>query len=101
MCPNRDKKETICPGVPESPHPKPSPCKFVRSYLDAEGNKVFVDTGLWNYGEHFMSFRRKPKAGAGMHRVKTKFLPERESFDEAQEDLNEYAEQKGWKKINA
>jgi hypothetical protein len=43
-----------------------------------------------------MAFKRK-SASDGMHRVKTKFLPERKDFDKAQEDLDEYAIKKGWR----
>jgi hypothetical protein len=96
MCPNTGKPDTVCPGKLDTPHPKPSPCKFTKTYLDENGYKVFVSTGLWNAGKTFMSFRRK-SSSAGMHRVKIKFLPERKSFDKAQEDLDVYAEKKGWK----
>jgi len=41
-----------------------------------------------------MSFRRSTRGR--LHRVKTKYLPLRKSFDEAQTDLNLYAKKKGW-----
>jgi hypothetical protein len=75
MCPNKGKQNITCPGIAHTPHPEPTPCKFVKTYLDENGYKVFVSTGLWNTGKTFVSFRRKPPS-AGMHRVKTKFLPE-------------------------
>jgi hypothetical protein len=96
MCPNKGKPDTICPGIPHTPHPEPSPCDFIKTYLDENGSKVFVSTGLWNAGKTFMSFRSKSPS-AGMHRVKSKFLPERRDFDKAQADLDEYAEKKEWK----
>jgi hypothetical protein len=95
MCPNIGKQDTTCPGKPHTPHPKPSPCKFTKTYLDENGYIVFVSSGL-SSGKMFMAFKRK-SASDGMHRVKTKFLPERRDFDKAQEDLDEYAIKKGWR----
>jgi hypothetical protein len=100
MCPNEDRPSNdICPGIPGTPHPQKSECGFVVSYFDDKGNTVFVSTGLWNTGKTFMSFRRKQKAGKGTHRVVSKNLPERKTFDEARTDLNKYAGIKGWKRI--
>jgi len=34
MCPNEGTKNqysTICPGIPNTPHPKPTACKFVHA----------------------------------------------------------------------
>jgi hypothetical protein len=96
MCPNTGKPDITCPGISHTPHPEPSPCKFIKIYRDETGSMIFVSTGLWNSGKTFMSFRRKSPS-AGMHRVKSKFLPERKNFDQAQTDLDEYAKKKGWK----
>jgi hypothetical protein len=96
MCPNvYEGKEAsrVCPGIVETPHPKPSSCRFVVSYLDDNGAEVFVSKGL---GKTFMSFR-KSESGMGLRRVKTKRLPERKDFDTAQVDLNAYAKEKGWR----
>jgi hypothetical protein len=95
MCPNNGKMEKICPGRPGTVHEKPSPCDFVKSWRDEKGIVVFAGS-LWNDGRIFMSFRINPRTG-GTHRVVTKQLPERKSFDEAQRDLNRYAVKKMWK----
>jgi hypothetical protein len=97
MCPNnsspKERKSFVCPGIPGTPHPKQTVCGFVTVWTDENGRGVFVDSGLG--GRNFMSFRRS--ARGGLHRVKSKFLPLRKTFDEAQTDLNLYAQKKGWK----
>jgi hypothetical protein len=92
MCPNRNRQSAICPGIEGTVHPKDTLCDFVRVYSDEQGKLVLVSRGL---GERFMSFKRKEGA-MGMHRMVSKKLPERETFDEAQEDLNKYAIAKKW-----
>jgi hypothetical protein len=94
MCPNvRKPKLSLCPGIPKTLHPQQSECDFVNVWRDENDEAVFVDSGLGN--KNFMSFRRSKRGG--LHRVKTKFLPVRKIFDEAQTDLNLYAQKKGWK----
>jgi hypothetical protein len=96
MCPNYSKKEmesSVCPGISGTIHSKRSTCKFVNVWHDENGEAVFVSSGLGK--NNFMSFRRS--ARGGLHLVKTKFLPVRKNFDEAQTDLNLYAKKKGWK----
>jgi len=94
MCPNtyKEEKSIYCPGIKGSPHPKQTACGFVNIWHDENGEEVFVDSGLGK--RHYMSFRRS--ASGGLHRVKTKFLPVRNNFDDAQTDLNLYARKKGW-----
>jgi hypothetical protein len=92
MCPNRNRQSAICPGVEGTAHPENTLCNFIRIYSDKKGNSVFVSRGL---GKRFMSFRQKEGA-MGIHRVVSKKLPERKTFDEAQEDLNKYAITKKW-----
>ena len=96
LCPNvysrKKLRSGVCPGIPETLHPEPGACAFVNVWRDENGIAVFVDHEIG--GGNFMSFRRG-KSG-GLHRVKTKSLPLQKTFDEAQADLNLYAEKKGW-----
>jgi hypothetical protein len=95
ICPKTysKKKSGLCPGIPGTPHPKQSTCDFENVWHDTNGKAVFVDSGIG--GKNYMSFRRSDSGG--LHRVKTKYLPVRETFDEAQKDLNLYATTYGWK----
>jgi len=101
VCPKQKNKRRVltqvglCPGIPETLHPKSSKCDFENVWHDEKGEDVFVNSGLG--GKNYMSFRRSTHGG--LHRVKTKYLPERKSFDEAQHDLNLYAKKKGWKLV--
>lgn len=65
-------------------------------YLDENANLVFVSSGI-SGGKVWMTVRQKPSQ-KGTHRIKTKYLPIRHSMDEAQADLDTYAEKKGWQK---
>jgi hypothetical protein len=58
---------------------------------------VFVSNGIDTTGRRWFSVWQKD-TGHGTHRIKTKFLPIRDTFDEAQHDLNVYAAKRGWKK---
>jgi hypothetical protein len=98
MCPNINvPHRKICPpGGPQQK--KETLCRFVKSFTDENGYRVFVswaETSL----EHWFSVREGN--GKGLPRVKTKFLPMRDTFDEAQSDLNKYAKSKGWRINNA
>lgn len=93
MCPNDELPKSVCPGEKGTPHEEDSPCDFVASFRDDNGDRVFVSSGIGN--SYFMSFRSKN--GKGLHRIKSKALPERKTFDQAQEDLNKYAKAKGWR----
>jgi hypothetical protein len=92
MCPNINEPSAACPGITGTVHPKNTTCDFVRVYFDGKGQVIFVSKGL---GERYMVFRQK-EGGMGMHRLVSKRLPERRTFDEAQEDLNQYALAKKW-----
>jgi hypothetical protein len=91
MCPNAGTHKTICPGIEGSPHHGDSKCDFAARFFDSKRTVVFV--GLCADGV-YASLRES--VSGGMHRVKSPSLPPRGSFDEAQEDLNKYAESKGW-----
>lgn len=62
-------------------------------YVDDKGSVVMVSQGI---GEAWMTCRVK-KSGS-LQRVKSKFLPERESEEEAQRDLDTYAAMMRWNK---
>jgi hypothetical protein len=96
MCPNGDApRQTTCP--PGGPRNKPeSLCRFVVTFCDENGSRVFVSNGIDTTGKAWFTVRQKD-ARHGTHRVKSKTLPIREDFDEAQHDLNIYAAQKGWR----
>jgi len=68
-----------------------------KKYLDGNGSRVFVSSGI-TAGTHWMVVRQKNKS-AGTHRVKSPALPLRASRDEAQLDLDAYAQKKGWREI--
>lgn len=94
MCPNKQRGLLICPAIPGILHPEESPCRFVKIYQDDRGWKYFVRTGI---GENnYKTFYQKPgkKSPHGYTR-----LTWRETFDEAQSDLNLLAESKGWHSI--
>jgi hypothetical protein len=100
MCPkdesyahHKPKNFGICPGIPGTPHPRQSTCNFENTWHDTNGKAVFADSGIG--GKNYMSFRHSDSGG--LHRVKTKYLPLRKTFDEAQKDLNLYATTYGWK----
>jgi hypothetical protein len=98
MCPNINApNKKICP--PGGPQQKEATlCRFVKAYIDESGAHVFVswvDTSLNQW------FSVRDGNVKGTVRVKTKFLPIRDTFDEAQTDLNKYANSKGWRIYNA
>lgn len=64
------------------------------NYIDDMGKLVVVSSGISD-GNAFMACRVK-KSGA-LQRIKSKFLPIRDKRKEAQEDLDAYAAQMGWK----
>lgn len=62
-------------------------------YIDDNGCVVKVSSGI-SGGKAWMSCRVKPSGS--LQRVKSKRLSERETKEEAQEDLDRYAEDRGW-----
>jgi hypothetical protein len=92
MCPNLSAPDkTICPAAPIL-HPEESLCRFVKTYIDKRGWRYKVMGGLG--GSDFKARYNKPgKIGWKCFTV----LPWRNSFDEAQADLNTYAGKKVWK----
>ena len=62
-------------------------------YVDDMGRLVVISSGI-SRGEEYMSFRVK-KSGS-LQRIKSKWLPIRNTRIEAQEDLARYAEEMRW-----
>ena len=94
MCPNIGKDSKECPGIPGTLHPTSSTCRFVKNYIDDRGWKYKVMPGI---GENSFKARyQKPdkQGNAGWKGLTA--VPWRNSFDEAQADLNSYAKRKGW-----
>lgn len=99
MCPNIQRAEKICPGIPGTLHTDPSPCRFVKSYIDNRGWKYKVMGGIGT--DSFKARYQKPeKTGtAGWKGLAS--VPWRDNFDDAQTDLNNLAQQKGWAEWDA
>lgn len=66
-----------------------------KMYYDENGALVFVSSGI-SGGTVWMSVRRK-KPAAGTHRIKSPRLPLRDTREEAQKDLDAYAQSRGWR----
>jgi hypothetical protein len=98
MCPNKNKpRNRVCPSG-GSQNKKESFCDFVNIYRNDKGADVFVPSGI-SGGKRWITVYCYN--GKGTHRIVSKNLPERKTFDEAQTDLNRYAKVKGWKCVNA
>lgn len=97
MCPNINTDSIICPGIKDTPHPKPSECRYVKMYTDDRGWIYFVRSGIGvdHYKGFYTKNKKDLKAGIRQHGMRA--LEWRKTFDEAQKDLNVYAEKKGWK----
>lgn len=63
-----------------------------RRYSDFQGRVLYVSPGLTN-GSTWMTVYAKPNGS--LKRVKSKWLPLRETREEAQADLDRYAEERG------
>lgn len=89
MCPNQADK-------PENPMcPTGRPCRFVKTYVDERGWKYRVMPGLGE-GNYKARYQKPDKQGDFGWKC-VRILPWRNSFDEAQSDLNIYAKQKRWR----
>ena len=67
-------------------------------YLDHNGQRIKVSSGI-SGGKYWITCRVK-KSGS-LQRVKSKFLPERLTREDAQDDLDRYANQANWRKAEA
>lgn len=83
----------LCPAANEDGKSVCTPCQFVKQYTDERGWMYFVRAGMANV---YKAFYRKPDKPPGIGEHGYQHLPWRESFDKAQEDLNELALSKGW-----
>jgi len=97
MCPNINNRNRVCPGKKHTPHPEPSECRFVKTYIDNREWIYFVRQGLGenNYKGFYAKSIEDYKAGHRQHGMRS--LEWRKTLDDAQKDLNAYAEIKGWK----
>lgn len=64
-------------------------------YKDKQGREIFISQGI---GEVWASYFRK-QSGA-LKRIKSKYLPLRNTDDEAQKDLDAYAKKHNLTKID-
>jgi hypothetical protein len=97
MCPNRKNPPfMVCPGVPDSPHPAPDSCRFVKVYVDEHGGEYSVQP---RYGaEMWKAFYRRP--GKKKHAGQPVWAAWRKRFDDAQADLNAEAKRRGWAEVS-
>ena len=94
MCLNTNQNTNICLGIPGTPHPHTSQCRFVKCYVDERGWKYKVMSGI---GENrFKARYQKPDKTGDYGWKGLATVPWRDTFDEAQTDLNMLAEKKGW-----
>lgn len=86
MCPQRDSDSQTCPAGHS--------CRFVKTYVDKRGWKFRVMSGI---GENTYKARYQDNKHTGSSGWRgSGMAPWRESFDEAQSDLNKLAKSKGW-----
>ena len=95
MCPNIQRNDRTCPGVPGSMHSSPSPCRFVKAYVDERGWKYKVMSGI-GQNTYKARYQKPEKNGPETGWKGLAAVPWRTTFDEAQADLNAYAKKKGW-----
>jgi hypothetical protein len=93
MCPNtKEPDNRICPPSPFGKGE--TPCRFVKKYIDSRGWKYKVMPGI---GESNYKARYQiPEKSGNVGWKGVQSLPRRKSFDEAQADLNLWAEKKGF-----
>lgn len=98
MCPNIGEQNDICPALYHKK--EKTPCRFVKTYIDNRGWIYFVRSGLGenNYKGFYAKNIEDYRACHRQHGMRS--LEWRKTFDEAQGDLNVYAEKKGWKELN-
>lgn len=94
MCRQETDFSRICPGIPGTPHPNPTPCRFVKVYQDKRGWKYYVRSGIGRNTYKTFYYAPQQSGAHGWRRV-----PWRNSFDEAQIDLNIEAKKRGWEEV--
>lgn len=95
MCPQVNSPSLICPAMVGVQQPGHCHCRFVRGYLDERGRKYYVCRGKPQ--DHFKPFYLNPRGKGGMHSSRT--FGCRNTFDEAQADLNKMAKERGWREV--
>lgn len=94
MCPNISTPEEMqCPTGPFKE--EITPCRFVKTYIDKRGWKYKVMGGIG--GSVYKGRYQKPEK-SGWKCMRN--LEWRNSFDEAQSDLNAMAKAKGWEEFD-
>lgn len=63
---------------------------------DHDGGLIFIHQGWLEVSHGKWGVFRRKRPGAGMHRVKSPALPMVDTWQEAQANLDAYAERKGW-----
>jgi hypothetical protein len=94
LCPDINTTQLVtCPPNPPR-RPAPTPCRFVKKYIDSRGWKYRVKAGLG--GDTFSCFYQKPEKSGELGWKSMKSMPWRDCFSTAQSDLNALAKKKGW-----
>lgn len=68
-----------------------------RCYRDFQNRVLFVSPGLTN-GTTWMTCYQRPSGG--LRRVKSKFLPLRQTREQAQADLDRWAKERGLEEVD-
>lgn len=90
MCPNTDNKSSdVCPSGTFKP--EESPCRFVKTYIDARGWLYRVMPGINNDAYRVRCKEPDSNTWQGF-----RALPWCDDFDKAQSLLNIYAEKRMW-----
>lgn len=94
MCPQINDRRRICPDGPGKP--EETVCDFVVVWMDARGwkYKVMVDLAGTFKGRYQDDKHNGNTGWKGMRQMER-----RETFDQAQQELNKYAKRKGWKPV--
>jgi hypothetical protein len=94
LCPNiNTPRKKLCP--PGGPGNEPETiCRFTKIFHDNEDNKVFVSHGINTNKKKWISIKQDIEQN--IFHINEKELPVRNTYDEAQHDLNAYAINKGW-----
>lgn len=94
MCPQVNSPSLICPAMVGVQQPGTCSCTFVKIYTDRRGWKFYVRSGIG--GDNFKPVYSKP--GSTRVHCSTMFSW-RNTFDEAQADLNKMAKERGWREV--
>lgn len=93
MCPNINRNSVICPGIPGTPHPDASQCRFVKKYIGFGNRKFKV---MQNSRGWFKTYFLNPNNSSSDGWKPLAATKPQSTFDKAQADLNHLAKQHGW-----